>query len=88
MYDISDRESFLNIQRVWVDEVAQKMTRPDDVLKLLVGNKCDLSQSRRAVPYQEAQVGVSSDGLTNQCCYGGMDNRGISGLLRTAQYPQ
>ena len=56
-FDITDRESFLNVRRVWWDEVATKMgPRPEEVVKLLIGNKCDLSATRRAIPYQEAEV--------------------------------
>ena len=56
-YDITDSESFFNIRRVWWDEVATKMgRRPEEIVKILIGNKCDLSAMKRAVPYQDAQV--------------------------------
>lgn len=50
VYDISKRVTFLNVQH-WAEEVF-KYTAPDIPL-LLVGNKCDLKDSRE-VPFEEA----------------------------------
>lgn len=50
VYDITNRRTFESIPR-WLDDVDHFTTKP--VLKILVGNKYDLEQSRR-VTYNEA----------------------------------
>ncbi|KAL5214709.1 hypothetical protein ABZP36_003861 [Zizania latifolia] len=43
VYDITDMESFNNVKQ-WMSEIDKYAN--DSVCKLLVGNKCDLSESR------------------------------------------
>jgi len=51
VYDITDKESFLNV-RNWLEEVHKYAS--DNVKILLVGNKCDLEKDRQ-VSIQEGQ---------------------------------
>lgn len=53
IYDVSDENSFLNI-RNWMKNIEQHAS--DNVLKVLVGNKADLDESRRAVPYSRGKA--------------------------------
>ena len=55
VYDITDRESYLAIRNVWLQELEAKSGSRQPVVRLLVGNKSDLAV-KRAVPYQEAEV--------------------------------
>lgn len=50
---MTDQESFNNVKQ-WLNEIDRYAS--DNVNKLLVGNKCDLSDNR-AVPYETAKVG-------------------------------
>jgi Ras-related protein Rab-1A len=43
VYDITDMESFNNVKQ-WLSEIDKYAN--DSVRKLLVGNKCDLAESR------------------------------------------
>lgn len=54
VYDVSSRESFLAVPR-WVEDV--RRYGPKTVQMLLVGNKCDLTQShhQRAVTFDEGR---------------------------------
>jgi len=49
---VTDEESFNNVKQ-WLSEIDRYAS--DNVNKLLVGNKCDLT-SERAVPYETAKV--------------------------------
>lgn len=51
MYDVTDRESFFNIQ-TWMSEVEKNAS--DNISRILVGNKCDL-EGQRAVSTEEGQ---------------------------------
>jgi Ras-related protein Rab-1A len=51
VYDITDQESFNNVKQ-WLQEIERYAC--DNVNKLLVGNKCDLS-AKRAVVYETAK---------------------------------
>ena len=51
MYDITDKQSFKDIE-TWLAEVDKFAN--DNVVKLLVGNKCDMEQ-QRAVTYDEGK---------------------------------
>uniref|UniRef100_A0A6B2LLT1 Uncharacterized protein n=1 Tax=Arcella intermedia TaxID=1963864 RepID=A0A6B2LLT1_9EUKA len=51
VYDITDRETFANIDR-WLEDTNNYA--PDDALKMIVGNKCDLFEER-AVTTKEGQ---------------------------------
>uniref|UniRef100_A0A0M3ICE7 Ras-related protein Rab-1A n=1 Tax=Ascaris lumbricoides TaxID=6252 RepID=A0A0M3ICE7_ASCLU len=52
VYDITDQESFNNVKQ-WLQEIDRYAC--ENVNKLLVGNKCDLT-SKRAVEYNSAKV--------------------------------
>lgn len=52
MYDISKRESFLNLDK-WMNELKEHADRSIQIM--LVGNKQDLEQKRK-VSTQEAQI--------------------------------
>lgn len=52
VYDVTDESSFNNI-RNWMRNIEQHAS--DNVNKVLVGNKSDLDQSRRAVPYAKGK---------------------------------
>lgn len=52
VYDVTDQESFNNI-RQWLTEIDRYAS--DTVNKLLVGNKCDLTDSR-VVSYEAGKV--------------------------------
>lgn len=53
VYDVSDEGSFSNI-RNWVKNIEQHAS--DNVIKVLVGNKSDLDDSKRAVPYSRGKA--------------------------------
>jgi hypothetical protein len=55
VYDITDMESFNNVKQ-WLSEIDRYAN--DTVCKLLVGNKCDLAESR-TVDTSVAQVKTS-----------------------------
>ena len=52
VYDVTDQESFNNVKQ-WLSEIDRYAS--ENVNKLLVGNKCDLTESR-AVSYDTAKV--------------------------------
>lgn len=52
VYDITDQESFNNVKQ-WLSEIDRYAS--ENVNKVLVGNKCDLT-AKRAVSYEEAKV--------------------------------
>lgn len=53
VYDVSDENSFHNI-RNWMKNIEQHAS--NNVLKVLVGNKSDLDDSKRAVPYSRGKA--------------------------------
>lgn len=53
VYDVTDEASFNNI-RNWMKNIEQHAS--DNVVKVLVGNKSDMDESKRAVPYSRGQV--------------------------------
>jgi len=59
VYDITERQSFQNVQR-WLEDVERYA--PDNVLKMLVGNKSDLVDQRDVVT-KEAQDYAKSNNL-------------------------
>ena len=59
VYDITDRESFENINS-WLIEVEKNANK--NIFKLLVGNKCDL-ESDRKIKYQEGKDFADSNGM-------------------------
>ena len=59
VYDITDRESFENLNS-WLIEIEKNANK--NVYKLLIGNKCDLEESRK-VTYQEGKDFAESNGM-------------------------
>ena len=55
VYDITDQESFNNVKQ-WLNEIDRYAS--ENVNKLLVGNKSDLTDNR-AVSYDTAKVEIS-----------------------------
>jgi Ras-related protein Rab-8A len=53
VYDVSDESSFNNIKN-WMKNIEQHAS--ENVIKVLVGNKSDLGEGRRAVPTARAQA--------------------------------
>lgn len=56
VYDVTDAESFNNVKQ-WLHEIDRYAS--ENVNKLLVGNKSDLT-SKRAVTFDQGKVGVPS----------------------------
>lgn len=57
VYDITDRQSFTNVNS-WIQEIHQSPTRrntTEAVVKVLIANKSDL-EDRRAVPVEEGRA--------------------------------
>ncbi|KAJ6850549.1 uncharacterized protein M6B38_259465 [Iris pallida] len=52
VYDVTDESSFNNI-RNWIRNIEQHAS--DNVNKILVGNKADMDESKRAVPTSRGQ---------------------------------
>jgi GTPase SAR1 family protein len=52
VYDVTDQESFNNVKQ-WLNEINRYAS--ENVNKLLVGNKCDLAESR-VVSYEAGKV--------------------------------
>ena len=52
VYDVTDQESFNNVKQ-WLNEIDRYAS--ENVNKLLVGNKCDLTDNR-VVSYDTAKV--------------------------------
>lgn len=59
VYDVTDQESFNNVKQ-WLNEIDRYAS--DNVNKLLVGNKCDLT-TNKVVSYETAKVKISSPPL-------------------------
>ncbi|GJU67303.1 putative RNA-directed DNA polymerase [Tanacetum coccineum] len=59
VYDVTDQESFNNVKQ-WLSEIDRYAS--ENVNKLLVGNKCDLTESR-AVSYDTAKEFADSIGI-------------------------
>lgn len=55
VYDCTDQESFNNVKQ-WLEEIDRYAC--DNVNKLLVGNKCDLT-TKKVVDYTTAKVSYS-----------------------------
>ena len=54
VYDVTDQESFNNVKQ-WLNEIDRYAS--DNVNKLLVGNKCDLT-ANKVVSYETAKVSL------------------------------
>ncbi|KAE8678630.1 Detected protein of confused Function [Hibiscus syriacus] len=59
VYDVTDQESFNNVKQ-WLNEIGRYAS--DNVNKLLVGNKCDLT-ANRAVSYETAKAFADEIGI-------------------------
>lgn len=59
VYDVSDEKSFDNIP-TWLTNIDQHAT--DDAVKVLIGNKCDVTE-RRVVSYQQGKELADQYGL-------------------------
>ena len=59
VYDVTNRESFFNIQS-WMEEC--KVQSPKSITMVLIGNKVDLHDSRR-VSYEEGKEFADKNGL-------------------------
>ena len=59
VYDITDRESFSNLNS-WLIEIEKSASK--NVYKLLIGNKCDLEE-KRAVSFQEGKDFAETNGM-------------------------
>eukprot|EP00898_Chlorokybus_atmophyticus_P007239 jgi/Chlat1/7516/Chrsp61S07008 len=60
VYDVTDEGSFNNI-RNWIRNIEQHAS--DGVVKVLVGNKCDMDESKRAVPTARGQALADEFGI-------------------------
>eukprot|EP00884_Botryococcus_braunii_P006382 jgi/Botrbrau1/15745/Bobra.4_1s0113.1 len=60
VYDVTDEASFNNI-RNWMRNIEQHAS--DTVNKVLVGNKSDMDESKRAVPYSKGQALADEFGI-------------------------
>jgi Ras-related protein Rab-1A len=45
VYDVTDRDSYDNIEKEWLKEIKEKA--PEKTQIVLIGNKCDLSEERQ-----------------------------------------
>ncbi|CAD8097094.1 unnamed protein product [Paramecium sonneborni] len=52
VYDITDRESFDSV-KMWMSEIDKYAQ--DDVIRMLIGNKCDM-EDKRTVSYEEGET--------------------------------
>ena len=59
IYDITNRESFKNLEN-WLGEIEKNAS--DKVLKILIGNKCDLEQERE-IQFEEGQAFANRNGM-------------------------
>jgi len=60
VYDVTDESSFNNI-RNWIRNIEQHAS--DNVNKILIGNKADMDESKRAVPTSEGQALADEYGI-------------------------
>ncbi|OMO97137.1 Small GTPase superfamily [Corchorus olitorius] len=60
VYDVTDESSFNNI-RNWIRNIEQHAS--DNVNKILVGNKADMDESKRAVPTSKGQALADEYGI-------------------------
>lgn len=56
VYDVTDQDSFNNVKQ-WLNEIDRYAS--ENVNKLLVGNKCDLTENK-VVSYETAKVILNS----------------------------
>lgn len=63
VYDVTDQESFNNVKQ-WLNEIDRYAS--ENVNKLLVGNKCDLT-ANKVVSYETAKVILGVWAILNIC---------------------
>ena len=59
IYDITNRESFKNLEN-WLGEIEKNAS--EKVLKILIGNKCDLEEERD-IQFEEGQAFANRNGM-------------------------
>ena len=59
IYDITNRDSFKNLEN-WLKEIEGEAS--EKVLKILIGNKCDLEEDRD-IKYEEGQAFANRNGM-------------------------
>lgn len=64
VYDVTDQESFNNVKQ-WLNEIDRYAS--ENVNKLLVGNKCDLT-ANKVVSYETAKVNIDEPVLVSWHC--------------------
>lgn len=64
VYDVTDQESFNNVKQ-WLNEIDRYAS--ENVNKLLVGNKCDLT-ANKVVSYETAKVNIDEPVLVFLHC--------------------
>lgn len=79
VYDVTDQESFNNVKQ-WLNEIDRYAS--ENVNKLLVGNKCDLT-SKKVVDYATAKVRA----VRCRCAGFGQVTRVVAELWPAAQIP-
>mmetsp|Transcript_16219 Transcript_16219/g.41143 ORF Transcript_16219/g.41143 Transcript_16219/m.41143 type:complete len:212 (-) Transcript_16219:189-824(-) len=62
VYDVTDRGSFENIQN-WVGQIQNHAE--NNISKVLIGNKCDVDESERAVSREEGEKLAAEFGIEN-----------------------
>mmetsp|Transcript_10729 Transcript_10729/g.18403 ORF Transcript_10729/g.18403 Transcript_10729/m.18403 type:complete len:216 (-) Transcript_10729:94-741(-) len=60
VYDVTDEASFINI-RNWIRNIEQHAS--ESVHRILIGNKCDMDESKRAVPMAKGQALADEFGI-------------------------
>ncbi|KAK8454013.1 hypothetical protein SEVIR_5G379900v4 [Setaria viridis] len=90
VYDVTDESSFNNI-RNWIRNIEQHAS--DNVNKILVGNKADMDESKRAVPTAKGQALADEYGIkffetVNTCAvlFGCVTDELILILLRAVSF--
>ncbi|KAF9599232.1 hypothetical protein IFM89_036358 [Coptis chinensis] len=60
VYDVTDQESFNNVKQYWLNEIDRYAS--ENVNKLLVGNKCDLTD-KKVVSYEIGKAFADEIGI-------------------------
>ena len=53
VYSITDRKTFNNLEN-WLKQINE--TQPENISKIIVGNKCDCSEAERSVTREEGEA--------------------------------
>ena len=76
VYDVTDQESFNNVKQ-WLNEIDRYAN--ENVNKLLVGNKSDLT-TKRVVDYQTAKVSAAAGTFCGLSCRSQRPRNSITGM--------